>query len=82
MYKVSYNFNGNPVGIQSLDETMNIPLDERNRDFRKFLEWNKAQKKPLDYETPIEPRPQEPEETMEEKIKRIAIEEIVKDKAK
>jgi len=66
MYKINYDFTGEPVSIQK--GNMSIPFEPLNRDFRKFLEWNKKQKTPLDYEISIEPTPVEPVETLGEKI--------------
>ena len=75
MYKINYDLEGKPSGIQREDGAC-IPFEPLNRDFRKFLEWNKTGK--LDYETPIEPKPQEPVETLEEKIRKIVKVEVAK----
>jgi len=85
MYKISYDLDsGRVLGINKEEEAnyMFIPVNLLNRDFRKFLKWNKVQKKPLDYETPIAVETQEPVETLEDKIRKIAKEEIKKDKVK
>ena len=69
MYIIKYDLDGKPCSIK--DGNMIIPIEPMNGDFSQFLEWNKAQKKPLDYETSIvvKPRPEEePAETLEEKI--------------
>ena len=69
MYTINYDrYSGKPINI-SKDGNC-IPIEPLNRDFRKFLAWNAKQKKPLDYETPIEPTPPEPQETMEERLKK------------
>ena len=67
MYKINYDLQGKPINIKREDGAY-IPFDLLNRDFRKFLEWNKTQKPPLDYETPIAVEPPAPVETLEEKI--------------
>ena len=81
MYELFYdNITGTVSSIKRLTDGAFIPCAPDNSDFQQFLEWNKTGK--LDYETPIEPKPQEPVETLEEKIRKIAIEEIAKDKEK
>lgn len=68
MYKVNYDLQGKPINIQRKDGAC-IPFEPLNRDFRKFLEWNKKHK--LDYKKSIKVEPPAPEETLEEKIERI-----------
>lgn len=55
MYKVGYDTFGNPRTIDDDEQHLSIQISEDNREFRKFLEWNKQQKKPLDYISKIEP---------------------------
>ena len=67
MYKIFYDsITGEVTSIQN--DNMSIPICEDNTDFQEFLKWNAEQKTPLDYETPIAVEPQEPVETLEEKI--------------
>jgi len=47
-YKIDYDDSGKPSGIRRSDGA-SIPIDTKNRDFRKFLEWNK--KENLDFES-------------------------------
>lgn len=76
MYKINYDSITGQVGsIQN--DNMSIPIEPMNTDFQDFLKWNKTGK--LDYKTPIEPQPQEPAETLEEKITRIVKTEIAKE---
>ena len=70
MYNVNYSVEGKPSSIQREDGA-SIPFEPLNKDFRKFLEWNKAQKAPLNYEKSIAVEPPKPTETLEEKIGRI-----------
>ena len=68
MYKINYSpIDGKVSSIQK-DDNMSIPIEPMNTDFQQFIEWNAKQKTPLDYETPIAVEPQEPAETLEEKI--------------
>ena len=75
MYKTIYDFKGKPTGIQN--DNMSIPLEQLNRDFRKFLAWNKKQKKPLDYETPIDVVKPVVEKTEVEKLKDLLVEKSI-----
>lgn len=79
-YECIYDRKGEVSGIRRMTDSASIPICDGNADFQDFLKWNKTGK--LDYKTPIEPQPQEPVETLEEKIRKIAIEEIKKDKLK
>jgi len=74
-YKIDYNLKGQPGGIRREDGA-SIPLDKTNRDFRKFLEWNKKHK--LDWEKSIKVEQPAPVESMEEMIRRIVKEELKK----
>jgi len=42
-YEIRYDADGKAGGLL-LDGTVSIPIDERNRHYRKFLEWNAAQR--------------------------------------
>ena len=76
MYKINYDMTGKPINIQR-DDGACIPFEPLNRDFRKFLEWNQKQKKPLDYEKSIKVEPVVIE-SLEEKITRIVKKELKK----
>ena len=76
MYKVMYDFEGNAAYILRERDGANIPFAPLNRDFRKFLEWNKKHK--LDWEKSIEVEPIEPVETLDDRIRRIVKEELKK----
>ena len=58
MYTLNYGPDGKVSSIQN--DTMSIPLCPDNTDYQQFLEWNKAQKKPLDLKSTIEPVTPEP----------------------
>ncbi len=50
-YKLIYGDDGK-VSTINLDNSY-IPLDEGNRDYQEFLEWNKTQRTPLDLKSTI-----------------------------
>jgi hypothetical protein len=65
MYELRYGQDGTPnIYING----SNIPVDERNSDFRAFLEWNAQQVEPLDWQTPIEIEVPLPVPSTEERI--------------
>ena len=74
MYKINYDFQGNPSSIQN--DNMSIPICGDNTDFQEFLKWNKTGK--LDYETPIAVEPPAPVETLEEKIAKEVAKQLKK----
>lgn len=41
---------GSQKAIRRTSDGAVIPLDERNRDFQEFLEWNAEQENPIDWE--------------------------------
>jgi len=53
MYKLRYGFDGKVSGVAIGNKY--IPASTDNVDFQNFLEWNKAQKEPLDLNSTIEP---------------------------
>ena len=74
MYKINYDSETGQVNTIQKDETMSLPICDGNMDFQDFLKWNKAQKAPLDYKTPIKVEPPEPQETIEERLKKVEAE--------
>lgn len=61
MYKLSYDpAMGKVDVIIRLSDTAHVPLCPDNTDFQQFLEWNKAQKVPLDLDSTIGPVKPEP----------------------
>jgi len=61
MYRLNYlPWDGTIGGVIRLSDNANIGLSETNPDFREFLEWNKAQKTPLDLNSTIVPVKPEP----------------------
>lgn len=56
-YTVFYNDKGHPKAVR--DGNKFIPIDEKNVDFREFIEWNRQQEVPLDYSTPLPLSPRE-----------------------
>ena len=76
MYKINYDFQGNPSSIQN--DNMSIPICGDNTDFQEFLKWNAEQKDPLDYKTPIAVEPPAPVETLEEKIAKEVAKQLKK----
>ena len=75
MYKINYDLQGKPNSIMREDGAC-IPICQDNTDFQQFLEWNKTGK--LDYKTPIAVEPQEPVETLEEKIAKEVAKQLKK----
>jgi hypothetical protein len=59
MYILNYDPRTGKVSSIQLGN-MCIPLCPDNTDYQAFLAWNKAQKKPLDLESTIEPVAPEP----------------------
>lgn len=74
MYSVCYSPDGTPNSIKrNIGIVSFIPLDEENRDFVAFLEWNSQQATPLDWETPISPMPDELYREFDKPIKTTAL---------
>ena len=66
MYKIVYGIDGYVASVQNGNTS--IPINEKNTDFRDFLEWNVKQLEPLDWQTPIEVEVPLPLPSTEERI--------------
>lgn len=83
MYELFYSEETGKISfVRRMSDFASIPLDPDNTDFQQFLIWNDEQEVPLDLNSTIKPIPQEPVETLEEKITRIVKTEVAKEIAK
>jgi len=82
MYTLIYSSDGKVGSIQK--GNMSIPICEENMDYHDFLLWNSKQEIPLDLDSTIEPIKSTPEQLREklitEKMREMAIAELIKEK--